>query len=160
MNTRRTHIFFAGLVCLAYPILASGQTSAPDPTQLAADQAACQKHAVAYSGYSPAAPPPSTSSAPPVQGGAGLRGAARGAFKGAIAGGIVEEVGDDPRRDEAAETGAALGAVRGASKGIRASQSQAAAAPPPPPAGDPNAYAKSYDECMSGKGYAKGYVKQ
>ncbi len=27
------------------------------------------------------------------------------------------------------------------------------AAPPPPPVGDPNAYAKSYDDCMSGKGY-------
>jgi len=124
-----------------------------DPDQLAADQAACQQHAIAYSGYNPAAPPPSTTSAPTAQRGAGLRGAAKGAAKGAIAGGIVEEVGGDNNR--AVETGAALGTARGASKGIRASRNQAAAAPPPPPAGDPSAYAKSYDDCMSGKGYAK-----
>jgi hypothetical protein len=150
---------------LAYPILASGQTTAPDPTQLAADQAACQQHAIAYSGYNPAAPPPQQATSPPSQRGAGLRGAglrgaglrgaARGAAKGGIAGGIVEEVGDDEKHEDAAEIGAALGTARGASKGIRASRTQAAAAPPPPPAGDPNAYAVSYDDCMSGKGYAK-----
>jgi len=155
MNIQRTYIIFVGLVSLACPIFAYGQATAPDPTQLAADQAACQQHAVAYSGYNPAAPPPSTTSEPPAQRGAGLRGAARGAAKGAIAGGIVEEVGDDPQHDRAVETGAALGTARGASRGIRASRTQAAAAPPPPPAGDPNAYAKSYDDCMSGKGHAK-----
>ena len=129
------------------------QTTTKDPDQLAADQAACQQHAIAYSGYNPAAPPPSAASTAPSQRGAGLRGAAKGAARGAIAGGIVEEVGDD--NDRAVETGAALGTARGASKGIRASRNQAAAAPPPPPVGDPNAYAKSYDDCMSGKGHAK-----
>ena len=142
------------ITIIAIQWLGFAQTGATqDSAKMAADQAACQEHAVAYSGYNPAAPPPSTTSTQTAQRGSGLRGAARGAAKGAVVGGIVEEVGGDNNR--AVETGVALGTARGASRGIRASRNQAAAAPPPPPAGDPNAYAKSYDECMSGKGYAK-----
>lgn len=150
MNILHTSIIFVGFVSLTCPIFAFGQTTTPDPAQFAADQAACQQHAVAYSGYNPAAPSSQQTSSPTAQRGSGLRGAARGAAKGAVAGGIVEEVGDD--NDRAIETGTALGAARGASKGIRASRTQADSAPSPQ-TGDSNAYAKSYDDCMSGKGH-------
>lgn len=152
MRVRHSFIAIVIISILFSASFSFSQTTTKAPDQLAADQAACQQHAVAYSGYNPAAPPPSTTSSPPAQRGTVLRGAARGAAKGAIAGGIVEEVGDD--NDRAVETGAALGTARGAGKGIRASRTQAASAPPQP-TGDPNAYAKSYDDCMSGKGYAK-----
>lgn len=129
------------------PSLCFSQSGAtPDPAQQAADQAACQEHAKASSGYDPAA---STTSSQP-QRGAGLRGAARGAAKGAVLGGTVEVVGDDERYDSAAEIGAATGAVAGGARSRRQAKEQAQAAPP---ASDPSLYTQSYNECMKSRGY-------
>ena len=123
-----------------------GQTS----TQMAADQAACQQHAMAYSGYNPAAPP--QNSVDSSQRGAGLRAGARGAARGAVAGNIVKEIDDDGSRDDADEIGAALGAAKGVSKGRRAARASAQTAPTTA-AGDPDLYAKSYNDCMVSNGY-------
>jgi hypothetical protein len=152
MYVQRNFKILVILVTLAYPLLSVGQ--AADSEQLATDQAACQQHAIAYSGHNPAASTAEQADTPPPQRGAGLRGAARGAAKGAAAGGIVEHVGGNPQHDNATEVGAALGTASGAVKGRRSARTQAAANPPPPaPVGDASAYAKSYDECMSGKGH-------
>jgi hypothetical protein len=151
MNILRTIAILASLA-LVIPAVAFGQTA--DPEKLAADQVACQQHASSYSGYNPAAPPPPQASSSSPQRGAGLRGGARGAARGAVAGGVVESIDDDGDRDQATEMGAAVGGMRGASKSRRAAKAQATTAPPPP-SGDPNAYAESFDECMTGKGYPK-----
>ncbi len=150
MKIQRTCVLLISLV-LVVPGVAFGQTA--DPTQLAADQAACQQHAAAYSGYNPATPAPQAT-APSPERGAGLRGAARGAARGAVAGGVIEEIDDDGDRDQAAEMGAAIGGMKGGSKSRRAAKAQATTAPAAP-SGDPNAYAESFDECMTGKGHPK-----
>jgi len=144
------------LTILTIPSLGYGQTDTPqDPAQLAADQAECQQHAMAYSGYNPAATAQPSDSSPPPQRGAGLRGGARGAARGAVAGGVIEEIDDDGDRDQAAEMGAALGGMRGVSQGRRAARAQPQATPPPPvPAGDPELYSTSYNDCMTSRGYA------
>ncbi len=128
-----------------------GQTETSNPEKMAEDQALCQKHAMASSGYNPAAPAPQAA-APRPQRGAGLRAGARGAARGAVAGGIVEEIDDDGDRNDAVEVGAALGAAKGVSKGRRAARAEAKNAPPPT-TGDPDVYSKSYNDCMASKGY-------
>lgn len=131
---------------LVIPSVSNSQTTTPSAEQLAADQAACQQHAMASSGYNP----DSQSSETKPQRGAGLRGAARGAAKGAIIGGTVEVIGDDSKYDDAAEIGAGVGAVAGGARSRRQAKEQAQAAPT---TGDPSAYTKSYNDCMKSRGH-------
>lgn len=129
-----------------------GQSETIDPNKLAADQTACQQHAMASSGYNRVAPTQQEVSSTPPQRGAGLRGAARGAAAGAVTGEVVERVGDEGEHDDAAEVGAAVGAVTGGLKARRNAKNQA---PPPAsvPAGDPALYTKQYNECMTSRGH-------
>ncbi len=135
-----------------FVIPVTGQSETVDPEKLAADQTACQQHAMASSGYNPAAPTQQAASSPPPQRGAGLRGAARGAAAGAVTGEVVERVGDEGEHDDAAEVGAAIGAVSGGLKARRKAKNQA---PPPAPApvGDPALYTTQYNECMTSRGH-------
>ena len=119
-------VIIASLYFLIFPVISQSQSETADPNKLAADQAACQQHAMAFSGYNPAAPEQPTDSSPPPQRGAGLRGGARGAAKGAVAGGAR----------------------------ARRNAKQQAPPPPPAPAGDPALYSSSYKDCMASKGYA------
>lgn len=143
------------LILVAIPCLGYGQTaSTPDPNKQAADQAACQEHAKATSGYDPTNPQASESEeSPPRQQRAGLRGAARGAAKGAVAGGTLERFGDEDKHDDATEVGAAVGAVAGGARARRNAKQQAPP-PPPVPAGDSALYSTSYNDCMASKGYS------
>ena len=146
------------LACIAIPCLCFGQTGAPgttpDPAQLAADQAACQEQAKAASGYDPANPQASAqASVPPPQRGAGLKGAARGAAKGAIVGGAVEVAGDDKDYDDAAEIGAGVGAVAGGVRGRQQAKQQAATQQNQAVSAGASAYTKSYNACMTSRGY-------
>ena len=143
----------ASLYVLISPVTGQSQSETADPDKLAADQAACQQHAMAYSGYNPAALEHSTTSSLPPQRGAGLRGAARGAAAGAVAGGTLERFGDEDKHDDATEVGAAVGAVAGGARARRNAKQQAPP-PPPAPAGDPALYSSSYNDCMASKGYA------
>lgn len=140
---------FAAMMCLSF--IPAGATE--DPAKMAADQAACQEHARASSGYDPANPDASVDSGPPPQRGAGLRGAARGAAKGAIVGGTVEAIGDDKDYDDAAEIGAAAGAVSGGLRGRRAAREQAEAQQAQAVSSGASVYTKSYNECMASRGY-------
>ena len=150
-------IFIVVLLCgISSACTSYSQSATTDPDKLAADQAACQQHAMAFSGYNPAAPEQQAASSPPSQRGAGLRGAARGAAKGAVAGGTLERFGDEDRHDDATEVGAAVGAVAGGARARRNARQQAPP-PPPAPAGDPALYSTSYNDCMTSRGYA---VKQ
>ena len=151
----RRHIFIASVIVgsLFGASMSICQTTTTDPNKRAADQAACQQHAMAYSGYNPAAPEQPTDSSPPPQRGAGLRGGARGAAKGAVAGGTLERFGDEDKHDDATEVGAAVGAVAGGARARRNAKQQAPP-PPPAPAGDPALYSTSYNDCMASRGYA------
>lgn len=147
MSMKKLQCGIISLFFVAGSSLSFAQTEgAPDPAQQANDQAACQEHAKASSGYDPSSP--ATTSQP--ERGAGIRGAARGAAKGAVVGGTVEAVGDDERYDDAAEIGAATGAVAGGARNRRQEKEQAQTAPP---AGDPSEYTKSYNDCMKSRGY-------
>ena len=149
----RRHIFIAIVIVgsLFGASMSICQTTTTDPNKRAADQAACQQHAMAFSGYNPAAPEQQADSSPPPQRGAGLRGGARGAAKGAVAGGTLERFGDEDKHDDATEVGAAVGAVAGGARARRNAKQQA---PPPAPAGDPALYSTSYNDCMASRGYA------
>ena len=146
-------VIIASLYFLIFPVISQSQSATADPNKSAADQAACQQHAMAFSGYNPAAPEQQADSSPPPQRGAGLRGGARGAAKGAVAGGTLERFGDEDKHDDATEVGAAVGAVAGGARARRNAKQQAPP-PPPAPAGDPALYSSSYKDCMASKGYA------
>ena len=145
-------VFITSLYFLILPADSQSQLETTDPDKLAADQAACQEHAIAYSGYNPAASAQSTTSSPPPQRGAGLRGAARGAAAGAVAGGTLERFGDEDKHDDATEVGAAVGAIAGGARARRNAKKQASP-PPTAPAEDPALYSSSYNDCMASKGY-------
>ncbi|MGI9537194.1 MAG: hypothetical protein ACR2PB_08985 [Desulfocapsaceae bacterium] len=142
----------ASLYVLISPVTGQSQSETADPDKLAADQAACQQHAMAFSGYNPDTPAQPAASSSPRQPRAGLRGAARGAAKGAVAGGTLERFGDEDKHDDATEVGAAVGAVAGGARARRNAKQQA---PPPAPApeGDPALYSTSYNDCMTSRGY-------
>ena len=118
----------------------------------AEDQAACQEHARLSIGTAPVSSQTAAPTSQP-QRGAGLRGAAHGAARGALLGGIVETIGDDDRND-ATEMGAALGAAGGGMRARRQARNQAAqAVPVATQAPDQSIYTKTYNECMSLRGY-------
>ena len=53
----KNRVTFVAIVCfLVIPISSQSQSETADPEKLAADQAACQEHAMAFSGYNPEAP--------------------------------------------------------------------------------------------------------
>lgn len=154
----KTAFFQTVIIVLTFVIIPSlglGQTSTtPDPAKMAADQAACQEQAKASSGYDPANPEASVQeSSPPPQRGAGLKGAARGAAKGAIVGGTVEAIGDDRKYDDAAEISAGVGAVAGGARSRRQAKETAAAQQDQAISTGASAYTKSYNECMTSRGY-------
>jgi len=141
---------FVAALCLAFPLTGAAE----DAAKMAADQATCQEHAKASSGYDPANPEASVQeSGPPPQRGAGLRGAARGAAKGAVVGGTVEVIGDDSRYDNAAENAAVAGAVAGGARNRRQAKEQAEAQQAQAAASGASAYTQSYNECMASRGY-------
>ncbi len=141
---------FVAIPCLVFT--QAGATS--DPAKMATDQAACQEHAKASSGYDPANPEASVQeSGPPPQRRAGLRGAARGAAKGAIVGGTVEAIGDDRRYDNAAENAAVAGAVAGGARNRRQAREQAETQQAQAISAGSSAYTDSYNECMASRGY-------
>lgn len=149
----KTKYVITSLTALCFFIIpVTSQSETVDPNKLAADQAACQQHAMASSGYNPAVTTQQADSNPPPQRGAGLRGAARGAAAGAVTGEVVERVGDEGEHDDAAEVGAAIGAVTGGLKARRNAKKQS---PPPAsePAGDPALYTTQYNECMTSRGH-------
>ena len=83
-------IFIVVLLCgISSACTSYSQSATTDSDKLAADQAAYQQQAMAFSGYNPAVPEQQAASSPPPHRGAGLRGAARGAAKGAVAGGTL-----------------------------------------------------------------------
>jgi hypothetical protein len=142
------------LTFVAIPCLSYSQTGgSTDPAKMASDQASCQEHATASSGYDPANPEASVETGgPPPQRGAGLRGAARGAAKGAVVGGTVEHFGDD-RRGDATEIGAATGALAGGARSRRQAKDQAEAQQDQAISSGTSAYTNSYNECMASRGY-------
>ena len=146
MTTKQAQrlLLLVSLLCFCFLSTAQGGQ--------AEDQAACQEHARLSVGTAPA----STQAAAPEsnpQRGAGLRGAAHGAARGALLGGIVETIGDDDRND-ATEMGAALGAAGGGMRARRQARNQAVQAQPVvTQAPDQSTYTKTYNECMSLRGY-------